>query len=192
MKNIGLFCGSHTGNNPLFARKAAELGKLIADEKLTLIYGGSSWGLMGITASEVMNANGNVVGIIPDFFSDNVVEQRNITLHKVKSMAERKEMMTSMADVFVALPGGIGTLDEVTEIMSMNQLGLIAKPIGLINIDGFFDPFLRQMDIMQNEGLIHEVHSKMLVQSDDPKTLLEKLKTLEIPNQDRWLKVIKK
>lgn len=192
MKNIGLFCGSHTGNNPLFARKAAELGKLIADEKLTLIYGGSSWGLMGITASEVMNANGNVVGIIPDFFSDNVVEQRNIILHKVKSMAERKEMMASMADVFVALPGGIGTLDEVTEIMSMNQLGLIAKPIGLLNIDGFFNPFLRQMDIMQNEGLIHEVHSKMLVQADDPKTLLEKLKTLELPNQDRWLKVIKK
>lgn len=192
MKNIGLFCGSHTGNNPLFARKAAELGKLIADEKLTLIYGGSSWGLMGIAASEVMNANGNVVGIIPDFFSDNVVEQRNIILHKVKSMAERKEMMASMADVFVALPGGIGTLDEVTEIMSMNQLGLIAKPIGLLNIDGFFDPFLRQMDIMQNESLIHEVHSKMLIQADDPKTLLEKLKTLELPNQDRWLKVIKK
>ena len=192
MKNIGLFCGSHTGNNPLFARKAAELGKLIADEKLTLIYGGSSWGLMGIAASEVMNANGNVVGIIPDFFSDNVVEQRNIILHKVKSMAERKEMMASMADVFVALPGGIGTLDEVTEIMSMNQLGLIAKPIVLLNIDGFFDPFLRQMDIMQNEGLIHEVHSKMLIQADDPKTLLEKLKTLELPNQDRWLKVIKK
>lgn len=192
MKNIGLFCGSHTGNNPLFARKAAELGKLIADGKLTLIYGGSSWGLMGIAASEVMNANGNVVGIIPDFFSDNVVEQRNIILHKVKSMAERKEMMASMADVFVALPGGIGTLDEVTEIMSMNQLGLIAKPIGLLNIDGFFDPFLRQMSIMQNEGLIHEVHSKMLIQADDPKTLLEKLKTLELPNQDRWLKVIKK
>lgn len=192
MKNIGLFCGSHTGNNPLFARKAAELGKLIADEKLTLIYGGSSWGLMGIAASEVMNANRNVVGIIPDFFSDNVVEQRNIILHKVKSMAERKEMMASMADVFVALPGGIGTLDEVTEIMSMNQLGLIAKPIGLLNIDGFFDPFLRQMSIMQNEGLIHEVHSKMLIQADDPKTLLEKLKTLELPNQDRWLKVIKK
>ena len=74
MKSIGLFCGSHTGNNPLFAQKAAELGKLIGTENLTLVYGGSSWGLMGITASEVMNANGNIVGIIPNFFSDNVVE----------------------------------------------------------------------------------------------------------------------
>ena len=192
MKSIGLFCGSHTGKNPLFTEKAIELGKLIADENLTLIYGGSSWGLMGIVASKVMNSNGNVVGIIPFFFSDNVVEQGNITLHKVKSMAERKEMMASMSDAFIALPGGIGTFDEITEIMSMNQLGLIAKPIGLLNIDGFFDPFLKQMDIMQSEGLIHEVHSKMFVQSDNPKTLLEKLKTLEIPNQDEWFKVIKK
>lgn len=192
MKSIGLFCGSHIGNNPLFTQKATELGKLIANNKLTLIYGGSGWGLMGITASEVMNANGNIVGIIPEFFSDNVVEQGNITLHKVKSMAERKEMMASMADVFIALPGGIGTLDEVTEIMSMNQLGLIAKPIGLLNIDGFFEPFLKQMEIMQAEGLIHEVHSKMLIQSDSPKELLEMLKIIELPNQDEWLKVIKK
>ncbi|MBO7200492.1 MAG: TIGR00730 family Rossman fold protein [Bacteroidales bacterium] len=192
MKSIGLFCGSHTGNNPLFAQHAAELGKLIAAKKLTLVYGGSSWGLMGITATEVMNANGNIVGIIPDFFSDNVVEHRSITLHKVKSMAERKEMMASMADAFVALPGGIGTLDEVTEIMSMNQLGLIAKPIGLLNIDGFFDPFLKQITLMQNENLIHEVHSKMLVQAPDSKTLLDKLKNLELPNQDEWFKVIKK
>lgn len=192
MKSIGLFCGSHTGNNPLFSQKAAELGKLIAAENLTLVYGGSSWGLMGIAASEVMNANGNVVGIIPNFFSNDVVEHRSITLHKVKSMAERKEMMASMADAFIALPGGIGTLDEVTEIMSMNQLGLIAKPIGLLNIDGFFNPFLKQITLMQSEGLIHEVHSKMLVQADDPKTLLNKLKTLEFPNQDEWFKVIKK
>ena len=126
-----------------------------------------------------MNANGNVVGIIPNFFSNDVVEHRSITLHKVKSMAERKEMMASMADAFIALPGGIGTLDEVTEIMSMNQLGLIAKPIGLLNIDGFFNPFLKQITLM-------------LVQADDPKTLLNKLKTLELPNQDEWFKVIKK
>ena len=192
MKSIGLFCGSHTGNNPLFAQKASELGKLIATENLTLVYGGSSWGLMGITASEVMNANGNIVGIIPNFFSDNVVENRSITLHKVKSMAERKEMMASMADAFIALPGGIGTLDEVTEIMSMNQLGLISKPIGLLNINGFFDPFLTQISLMQKEGLIHEVHSKMLVQSNDPKTLLNKLRNLKLPNQDEWFKVIKK
>ena len=95
-----------------------------------------------------------------------------------------------MADAFVALPGGIGTLDEVTEIMSMNQLGLIAKPIGLLNIDGFFDPFLKQIALMQNENLIHEVHSKMLVQAPDSKTLLDKLKNLELPNQDEWFKVI--
>lgn len=192
MKSIGLFCGSHIGNNHLFAQKASELGKLIATENLTLVYGGSSWGLMGITASEVMNANGNIVGIIPNFFSDNVVEHRSITLYKVKSMAERKEMMASMADAFIALPGGIGTLDEVTEIMSMNQLGLISKPIGLLNINGFFDPFLTQISLMQNEGLIHEVHSKMLVQADDPKTLLNKLRNLKLPNQDEWFKVIKK
>ena len=192
MKNIALFCGSNVGNNPLFAAKAVELGKLIVDNGYTLIYGGSSWGLMGITATEVMNVHGNVVGIIPNFFSDNVVEHRSITLYKVKSMAERKEMMASMADAFIALPGGIGTLDEVTEIMSMNQLGLIAKPIGLLNIDGFFNPFLKQITFMQNEGLIHEVHSKMLVQADDPKTLLNKLKNLELPNQDEWFKVIKK
>lgn len=192
MKSIGLFCGSHTGNNPLFAQKAAELGKLIGTENQTLVYGGSSWGLMGITATEVMNVHGNVVGIIPNFFSDNVVEHRSITLYKVKSMAERKEMMASMADAFIALPGGIGTLDEVTEIMSMNQLGLISKPIGLLNINGFFDPFLTQISLMQNEGLIHEVHSKMLVQADDPKTLLNKLRNLKLPNQDEWFKVIKK
>ena len=192
MKAIGLFCGSHCGNNPLFKQIAEQLGELIATNDYTLVYGGSSWGLMGVVASKVLENNGKVVGIIPDFFSENVVEQREITIHKVKSMAERKEMMADMADVFVALPGGIGTLDEVTEIMSMNQLGLIAKPIGLLNSNNFFDPFLKQIDNMFAEDLIHEVHRKMLTYSTDPKLLLENLETMQIPNQDEWFKVIKK
>jgi uncharacterized protein (TIGR00730 family) len=192
MKAIGLFCGSHCGSNPLFKQIAEQLGELIAANDYTLVYGGSSWGLMGVVASKVLENNGKVVGIIPDFFSENVVEQREITIHKVKSMAERKEMMADMADVFVALPGGIGTLDEVTEIMSMNQLGLIAKPIGLLNSNNFFDPFLKQIDNMFAEDLIHEVHRKMLTYSTDPKLLLENLETMQIPNQDEWFKVIKK
>lgn len=176
MKTIGLFCGSNVGNNPLFATKAAELGKLIAINGYTLVYGGSSLGLMGVVAGEVLKNNGKVVGIIPDFFSDDVVEHSSeITLYKVRTMAERKEMMVSMADVFVALPGGIGTLDEITEVMSMNQLGLISKPIGLFNCNGFYDFFLKQMEAMYNENLIHEVHRKMLLHSNNPKLLLEML-----------------
>lgn len=176
MKNIALFCGSNVGNNPLFAAKAVELGKLIADNGYTLIYGGSSWGLMGVVAGEVLKHRGKVVGIIPEFFSEDVVEHSpDITLHRVRTMGERKEMMASMADAFVALPGGIGTMDEITEIMSLNQLGVISKPIGLLNCNGFYDSFLKQMEVMHSENLVHEVHKKMLLHSDEPKQLLDML-----------------
>ncbi len=192
MKHVGVFCGSHLGKNPIFSQMAAQLGELLVKRDYTLVYGGSSWGLMGVLATQILEHGGHIIGIVPDFFSENVIEQRAITLQRVTSMAERKEKMANIADVFIALPGGIGTLDEITEIMSMNQLGLHAKPIGLLNCDGFYDPFLKQLDNMHQEELIHEVHRNMIVAADTPHKLLEQLEQLEMPNQDQWFKVIKK
>ena len=154
MKSIGLFCGSHIGNNPLFTQKATELGKLIANNKLTLIYGGSSWGLMGITASEVMNANGNIVGIIPDCIIEKGRKSDLPTeLFIVGDMAERKSMLKEYSDVFVVFPGGFGTLDEMFDTISSCMVGEHDKPTILYNPDNFWNGLLLQLTKIKEEGL---------------------------------------
>jgi uncharacterized protein (TIGR00730 family) len=171
--NICVFCGSNTGNNPIFSKAAIELADILSRNNCTLIYGGGNIGTMGILADEMLRRGAEVVGVIPDFLMNREVGHTGLTrLEIVKNMHERKKRMADMADAFIAMPGGWGTLDELAEILTWKQLGLIDVPIGLLNIHSFFDSLLLYMKTMINEGFLREENFDQLKISPNPKVLL--------------------
>ncbi|MBP5541849.1 MAG: TIGR00730 family Rossman fold protein [Bacteroidales bacterium] len=175
--NISVFCGSSMPHNKEIVEAAATLGRRIAQEGHTLVYGGSNLGLMGVVSGAALEAGGHVVGVIPNLFSDDIIYSQAVTeLVRVRSMAERKERIMEACNAFVALPGGIGTLDEVSEVMVMNQLQIydgqrvldgsyITKPMILLNINGFYNPFLEQMRLVKEEGLMRSEAGLVAVDS---------------------------
>ena len=161
--NVCVFCGSSKGKNPVFAEAARELGALLAKNSHALVYGGGNVGLMGIVADSVMEHHGEVFGIIPQFLLDREVGHTKITrLEVVQSMHQRKQRMADLANAFIALPGGWGTLEEVAEILTWRQLGLISQPVILLNINGFFTPLVKQLDAMYEEGFVRKEYLSIL------------------------------
>jgi uncharacterized protein (TIGR00730 family) len=174
--NVCVFCGSGTGTLPVFTAAAKELGQLIAKSKSTLVYGGGNIGLMGIIADEVLASQGKVIGVIPEFLMNLEVGHKGITqLEVVDSMHQRKKRMAELADAFIAMPGGWGTLDELAEILTWKQLGLINQPVGILNVNSFFDFLMSQMKKMADEGFLkHQSLSEIKI-ADNPKMLLTSL-----------------
>lgn len=163
--NISVFCGASLPRSEQITEAARQLGRAIARGGHTLLYGGSNLGLMGVTSGAALQEGGRVVGVIPTFFSDDIIHSQPVSeLVRVRTLAERKEYLIAHSDAFVALPGGIGTLDEVLEVMVANQLGLVrdrsganqsqGKPMILLNLGGYYNPFLAQLDAMRAEGLL--------------------------------------
>ena len=178
MATICVYCGSHVGNNPLFTEQARLLGNLLAGQKHTLVYGGARGGLMGIVADEVLAHGGKVIGVIPEFFLSQGIEvahQELTELHVVSSMHERKQMMASLADGFLALPGGIGTLEEIMEVFTWNQVGIHLKPCALLNIDHFYDPLLGLLRHMVEKEFLHRKHLERLIVEETPEIVLKRL-----------------
>ena len=174
--NVCVFCGSSTGSDPIYAKAAKQVAQLIAKSNSSLIYGGGNIGLMGILADEVMAHHGKVIGVIPDFLMKREVGHKGITeLEVVGTMHERKKRMAEIADVFVAIPGGWGTLDELAEILTWKQLGLIAQPVGLLNVDSFFDALINQMKIMVEKGFLNGASFSSIKISENPQKLLTSL-----------------
>lgn len=179
--NICVFCGSSTGSNPVFAEAARQLGKLIAKTNSTLIYGGGNIGLMGILADAVLNSSGKVIGVIPDFLVQREVGHHGLTqLEIVSSMHERKKRMADLSNVFIAMPGGWGTLDELAEILTWKQLTLVQTEVGLLNTNSFFDPLLDQMKKMVKEGFLHDSHFAELKIAETPSALLTSLGVVSV------------
>jgi uncharacterized protein (TIGR00730 family) len=171
--NICVFCGSNAGNNPIYSEAAVAMGQVLAQNECTLIYGGGNVGIMGVLADEVMHLGGKVVGIIPHFLVQREVGHSGITrLEIVKSMHDRKKRMADLADAFIAMPGGWGTLDELAEILTWRQLGLIDAPIGLLNTNSFFDPLILLMETMAKEGFLSRGSLSHLQVSKTPLQLL--------------------
>ncbi|MCA6377649.1 MAG: TIGR00730 family Rossman fold protein [Cytophagales bacterium] len=174
--NICVFCGSSVGSEAIYAASAQGLGFLLAQSNSTLIYGGGNVGLMGILADAVLTNGGKVIGVIPDFLLRREVAHHGITqLEVVDSMHERKRRMADLADAFIALPGGWGTLDELAEILTWRQLGLISSPIGLLNVNGYFDHLVEQMKVMTRDGFLADTNLASLEISDSPISLLTQL-----------------
>ena len=153
--NVCIFCGSSTGTNPIYAEVARELALLLSQNKCSLVYGGGNIGLMGIIADEMLKNSARVIGVIPDFLVQREVAHQGLSeLIVVATMHERKKYMADLTDFFIVLPGGMGTLDEMAEILTWKQLGLIDKPVGLLNVNGYFDPLIQQLEKMVNEGFL--------------------------------------
>ena len=178
IRSIGVFCGSRHGRNPIYAEAARELGRLLAAQGIRLVYGGGHVGLMGEVADAVLAAGGEAIGVIPSLLIDQEVEHRGLTqLHEVGSMHERKALMEELADAFIVLPGGYGTLDETCEILTWAQLGLHRKPLGLINVGGYYDPLLAFVDRALDEDFINARSRSLLIVESTPAALLARLQT---------------
>lgn len=174
--NICVFCGSATGVNPVYAETARELGMLLAKSSHSLIYGGGNIGLMGILADSVLSHGGEVVGVIPDFLLQREVGHRGVSrLEIVESMHHRKKRMADLADAFVAMPGGWGTLDELAEILTWRQLGIIQQPIGLLNVNQYFNPLLEQMRTMVRDGFLRADNVEYLCVEESATGLIKML-----------------
>ena len=175
--SVAVYCGSRLGDAPSFADAARELGRLIGSEGATLVYGGGRVGLMGVVADAALTAGGRVVGVIPQALMDREVGHRGLTeLHVVQTMHERKQLMAERADAFVALPGGIGTLEELYEVWSWQQLGYHDKPVSLLNVDGYYDALLEFSHTMHARGFVSDAQFAALLVDDDAARLLARLR----------------
>ena len=188
MERICVFAGSGSGNRPEFAGAAARLGRLLAESELGVVFGGGHTGLMGHLADAALEAGGRVHGVIPEALWDLELGHEGVTqLEVVDSMHTRKARMAELADGFIALPGGIGTLEELFEVFTWAQLGLHRKPCGLLNATGFYDPLIRFLDATVEEGFLRDDQRQLLVVDGEPGTLVERLAAFHAPHIHRWI-----
>jgi uncharacterized protein (TIGR00730 family) len=187
VSRLCVFCGSNRGRHPQFQKVAGDFGRLLAARGITLIYGGGSVGLMGDLADAVLAAGGEAIGVIPQALWDREIGHRRLTeVHVVGTMHERKAMMAGLADGFVALPGGLGTLEEIFEVWTWAQLGMHRKPCGFLNTGGFYTPLMAFLDHAVSVGFIKPEHRAMALVGDDMSQLLEALSTYEPPKVTKW------
>ena len=188
MVSISVFCGSSPGNNKIFIETAFAMGELIASKNLTLVYGGAKIGLMGAVADGALSKNGKVIGVLPHFMTKKEVAHEGLTeLICVDSMHERKLKMHSLSDGIIALPGGFGTMEELFEMLTWLQLGLHDNPIGILNVEGFYDDLQAQIRKMHFSGFLTTNHLKCLIFEENPAVLLEKMEKWVNPIQKRWM-----
>jgi uncharacterized protein (TIGR00730 family) len=188
MNGIAVFCGSSAGTDPIYREQVAQLGKILAKKGIRIIYGGGRVGLMGILANSALNAGGEVTGIIPGFLQIKEVAHQGLTeMITVDTMHERKKLIEQRSDGAIALPGGFGTLDELFEMLTWGQLGLHVKPVGLLNINGYFDPLLLTMERMVREGFLRKDHQNQLLVSQQIHSLLEYMDAYEPPTVAKWI-----
>ncbi len=188
IRSVGVFCGSSQGNKPIYREAAAQLGRELAMRGITLVYGAGDIGLMGIVANATLQAGGRVIGVIPRSLREREVAHLGLTeLHVVETMHERKALMADRSDAFLALPGGYGTADELFEILTWAQLGMHGKPIGLVNLAGFFDPLLAWVEHSLSEGFLKAKHLQLLHVGEDVVELLQRLCAMS-PREtvDKW------
>ena len=176
LKNLCVFCGSRLGSPPLYAESARRLGELLARRGIGLVYGAGHIGLMGVLADAALHAGGTVAGVIPQALVERELAHQALTrLHVVSSMHQRKALMADLSDAFLALPGAYGTADETFEMLTWNQLKIHAKPVGLLNIAGFFDPLLGWIDRCVADDLLKPRYREFLLVDDDAERLLDAL-----------------
>ncbi|UCG28431.1 MAG: TIGR00730 family Rossman fold protein [Bacteroidales bacterium] len=188
MKKLGIFCGSSTGASSKYEEAAISIGKILVQNKINLVYGGADIGLMKVLAEVVLSLGGHVIGVLPKFLIEREIAHWGLTeLIMVESMYERKKKIAELSDGFITLPGGFGTLDESFEMLTWNQLRLQSKPFGLLNIDGFFDKLLEFLDRMVEDHFLKPVHREMIIVSDNPGDLIEKMKDARLTSESKTM-----
>ncbi len=191
MKRVAVFCGSSIGFNTIYAQEAKKLGQYLAQHKIGLVYGGGKIGLMGTIADIVLENNGEVIGVIPNLLRHEEVAHTKITKMIVtKKMSKRKVKISRLVDGYIALAGGFGTLDELFEALTLGQLGIENKPIGILNTNGFFDHTLKQLDVMVKEGFLKPTNKEMLLVSNSIDELILKMKNYQAPKVSKVINTV--
>ncbi len=189
MKRICVFCGASIGKRPAYRHAAETLGRALAERGIGLVYGGGKVGLMGAVADACLAAGGEVIGVIPQSLVERELAHPGATeMRVVGSLHERKALMADLSDAFITLPGGMGTWEEVCEVLSWAQLGLYRKPCGLINVEGFYDPLIAMFDHAVAEGFLAPQSRALVVEEHDAIRLLDVLQTTPTPHVDRWIR----
>lgn len=187
-RRICVFCGSNSGDNPLYVAAARDLGVLLAQRNIGVVFGGGKVGLMGALADSTLAAGGQVLGVIPEKLKSREIAHDELTeLFVVESMHARKTMMAHLSDAFIVLPGGFGTLEETFEVVTWTQLRYHTKPVGLLNIAGYYDRLLDFISHAVDEGFIQAEHRRILHSATDPKSLVEALENAQLPEQTRLI-----
>jgi uncharacterized protein (TIGR00730 family) len=184
-----VFCGSNAGQDPVYLATARALGQALAASGIGLVYGGASVGLMGAVADAVLAKGGNVIGVMPQALVDKEIAHKGLSdLRVVGSMHERKALMAELADGFIALPGGLGTFEELFEVWTWAQLGYHRKPCALLNAGGFYDKLTDFLDDVVERGFVKPIHRAMLIVESDPAALIDAIRAYEPPKVDKWIK----
>jgi uncharacterized protein (TIGR00730 family) len=188
LRSVTVYCGSNRGADPAFAEAARELGRLLANSDVRVVYGGGHVGLMGILADAAMEAGGEVIGVMPQALVDREIGHAGLSdLRVVGSMHERKALMAELADAFIALPGGVGTLEELVEVYTWSQLGIHSKPLGVLNVNGYYDKLGAFLDEAVEQRFLRPQHREVLIFDADPETLLARLARADPPPLSKWL-----
>lgn len=187
VRSICVFCGASAGSNPSYAQAAVTLGQTLAKNGVRLVYGGGAVGLMGIVADAAMSAGGEVIGVIPQSLKDAEVGHSGLTrLEVVDGMHARKARMAELSDAFIALPGGLGTLEELFEVWTWGQLGYHDKPLGLLDVNGFYSKLSHFLDHLVEEGFVRSAHREMLQRSESALELMQLLNQWQPSGETRW------
>jgi uncharacterized protein (TIGR00730 family) len=188
MKRITVFCGSSFGTEKQYEEQAYLLGKTLAERNIGLVYGGANVGLMGAVADGAIENNGEVIGVLPHFLQNKEIAHEGLTeLILVETMHERKTKMNDLTDGVITLPGGFGTLEEFFEMLTWAQLGLHQKPIGILNVNGFYNELLALMDTMVKKGFLKAINRNMLLTSENIDDLLNQMESYEAPGVSKWI-----
>ncbi|MEW6730100.1 MAG: TIGR00730 family Rossman fold protein [Acidobacteriota bacterium] len=188
MKRVAVFCGSSKGARTAYIDAARQMGTILAQRQLVLVYGGGGIGLMGEVADAVLAAGGDVIGVIPAALAAKELAHTSVKdLRVVSSMHERKALMAELADAFIALPGGFGTFEEFCEVLTWSQLGLHRKACGLLNVEGYYDPLLTLFDQSVKELFVRPMHRAIVLEERDPQRLLDLLEQYQPPLLDKWI-----
>jgi uncharacterized protein (TIGR00730 family) len=188
LKRICVFCGSSSGTRNIYVETAREVGGLLAERGIELVYGGGKVGLMGAVAEACLSAGGKVIGVIPQLLVDKEVAHSGLTeLRIVQTMHERKALMADLADAFLALPGGYGTWDELCEVLTWSQIGIQRKASAILNVNGYYDPLLAMADRAVAEGFLRDIHRELLLTDTDAARLLDRMESYVSPIVDKWM-----
>jgi uncharacterized protein (TIGR00730 family) len=189
MKSICIFCGANFNGDPVLKQAAEGLIEVMAAQNMTLIFGGGKVGMMGLLADNMLQRNGKAIGIIPQFLMDKEVGHTGLTeLHIVETMHQRKQLMSDLCDGIIMLPGGFGTLEEFFEVLTWLQLGLHSKPIGILNVNGFYDFLLKQMDVMVEQQFLKPANRKLVITSADPIELISLMENFNAKPDEVWFR----
>ncbi len=188
---VCVFCGSSMGNSPVYRNEAKVVAEYFVKRNISLVYGGANVGIMKVLADVMLENNKEVIGVMPTMLIEKEVAYFDITkLYQVETMAERKDKMLELSDAFIALPGGFGTLDELSEILTFNQLRITDKPLGILNVDGYFDHLLKFIDHAVEVGYVRQEHRNNLIVANDIETLLDKMNAYSPLSMGKWIEDI--